>query len=229
MKRSSTLLLGLCVLTLTAGLLWLGSYLTTGRTRLEPLAVASRTPASPSTHSPASPAAAVPATSSPPAVPPPSASQTLATAAGVTPSDQAAASDNAADEGLVTATAALRRQSGETLPLKSVEGLFKQVLLDPVETVQVSLDLEHFDQTKPVRLVANNGGSINRRVGPTVIDPATSGPRAEFTFGVGATRGAYTVEVLQGTRTELFDFWVGPLPPRGDPGPARESNSDAKP
>ena len=132
-------------------------------------------------------------------------------------------------EGPVTATAALKRKSGETLPIKSIDGLFKQVLLDPTETIQIGLDLDHFDQSKPIRLVANNGGSINRRVGPTIIDPATAGSRVDFTFGVGATRGAYTVEALQGTRTELFDFWVGPLPPRGEAGPPRIFTGESQP
>ena len=111
--------------------------------------------------------------------------------------------------------------------MKSVDGLFKQVLLKRTEVIDIVLDLSRFASDKPIRLVANNGGSINRRVGPTIVDPAKVGGVVDFTFGLGATRGAYTVEVLQGTRTELFDFWVGDLLPRGEAGPIRSFSGDA--
>lgn len=124
------------------------------------------------------------------------------------------------DEGPVTATAVVSREKGEKINLKSVDGLFKQVILSPAESIQIDLDLSRFDQSRQIRLIANNGGSINRKIGPTVVDPSGE-THTTFTFGVGATTGAYTVEIMQGTRTEMLDFWVGPLPPRGEAGPNR--------
>lgn len=73
--------------------------------------------------------------------------------------------------------------------------------------------------TEPIRFVAPNGGSINGQGGNVTVSPAASGSSVPVSFTVGKSRGLYTLEMNQGTRTQIFEFWVGTEPPTGRPGP----------
>lgn len=103
-------------------------------------------------------------------------------------------------------------QSSETLDTPD-----SRIALAPVETV--SLDVQLFSSGGVVRLLAPNGGSINGQGGKIEINTSQQPGQLNFTFTPGTTRGCYTVEISQGQSTQILQFWVGPLPPLGQPGP----------
>jgi hypothetical protein len=89
--------------------------------------------------------------------------------------------------------------------------------LDPKESITVDLKLNR--HKGKIRIDAPNGGSINRKRGGTEIDVPPAGQSAHVDFSVGASPGRYTLEVSQANVTETLEFWVGPEPPSGRPGP----------
>jgi hypothetical protein len=95
----------------------------------------------------------------------------------------------------------------------------ERIKLDPRESI--SLDLKLNPGKGQVRIVAPNGGSINHGRGHAAFDPPAQGQSIHFDFDAGETPGRYTIEVAQGLSTKTLEFWVGPEPPQGEPGPAR--------
>lgn len=119
-------------------------------------------------------------------------------------------------EGIIAETRVTRHSHSSALALDSSD---ERVHLDPRESVSLSLKL-HSGKGK-VRFVAPNGGSINRRGGHAEVEPPASGKGIDLDFDVGESPGRYTLEVSRGQATKILEFWVGPEPPLGQPGPER--------
>ena len=93
----------------------------------------------------------------------------------------------------------------------------QRTVLDPRESI--SLDLKLNPGTGKVRVLAPNGGSINRGRGHLEMDAPAQGQAMHLDFDAGDSPGRYTVEVIQGKASKTLEFWVGPEPPVGKPGP----------
>ena len=94
--------------------------------------------------------------------------------------------------------------------------LDSRIKIDPKESVRVDLN---FSAGGRVRIEAPNGGAINHGRGPIEVDTAKQGRAFAVDFTAGENPGRYTVEVSQGNSTKIFQFWVGPEPLQGKPGP----------
>ena len=129
-------------------------------------------------------------------------------------------------EGPITATAQITRGDKSVIEARSLDGEFARILVEPNEVLTIRLALSGFDPNREVRVDADNGGSLNRRLGPLTLPPNQDGNTLEFQYAAGGHRGKYTLYVRQGQRREFMEFWVGPEPPRGQPGPEREFNPD---
>lgn len=145
-----------------------------------------------------------------------------ATAHGASASASSGESLNA-----ISASAVLTRLSGERIELESLDGEFERVLAEPGEMFVVGLRSLTFSRDEPVRIDADHGGSLDRRVGPIDATQIRANGELTFSYSVGGHRGRYTVEISQGPRRELLEFWVGPELPPGEPGPARVFSSPA--
>jgi hypothetical protein len=119
-------------------------------------------------------------------------------------------------QGIIAETRVTRPSHSSSLTLESSD---ERIKLDPRESI--SLDLKLNPGKGKVRLVAPNGGSINRGRGHFEMDPPGQGQGVHLDFDVGDSPGRYTLEVSQGQANKTLEFWVGPEPPQGKPGPER--------
>lgn len=92
--------------------------------------------------------------------------------------------------------------------------------LYPKEAVALSLKINRDkDRKGKVRVVAPNGGQLNRQNKHLEADLPGEGKTLDFEFMPGDGPGRYTVEVSHGAATKTLEFWVGDEPPVGKPGP----------
>ena len=129
-------------------------------------------------------------------------------------------------EGPITATAQIVRGDNSVVEAKSLDGEFARILVEPNEVLKVRLAMTGLEPNREVRIDADNGGSLNRKLGPLTLAANGGAQPVEFQYAVGKHRGKYTLFVRQGTRQEFMEFWVGPEPPQGKPGPDRVFNPD---
>ncbi len=129
-------------------------------------------------------------------------------------------------EGPITATAQIVRSDNSVIEAESLDGEFARILVEPHEVLTIRLALNGLDPNRDVRIDADNGGSLNRKLGPLTLPPTPGEDAVQFHYALGPHRGKYTLYVRQGQRREFMEFWVGPEPPRGRPGPLREFNPD---
>jgi hypothetical protein len=115
---------------------------------------------------------------------------------------------------LVSQVAVSRPVYQTTVTLDSTDS---RINLDAGESAAV--DLQWSGSSGTIRLLAPNGGSINGQGGKVEIAASQQPSDINFTFLVGTKRGRYTVEVSQGQSTQTLEFWAGPEPPLGQPGP----------
>ncbi|MCZ7593223.1 MAG: hypothetical protein M5U15_14275 [Kiritimatiellae bacterium] len=121
----------------------------------------------------------------------------------------------------VTAMAHITRADGSTLDLSAVDGEFERVTVDANEPLHIRLVLRGCDPSEPIRIDADNGGSLNRQVGPLTHFSDSASSEINFQYVTGGHPGRYPLAVSQGTRFELLDIYVGPERLSGQPGPAR--------
>lgn len=129
-------------------------------------------------------------------------------------------------ETLTTATAQVVRGDGRQVDVRSIDGEFDRLLVDPNERLKIRVALRGFDVRRPVLVEADNGGSLNQRVGPLVLQPAAGDGAVEFDFAIGGNTGRYTLLVSQDGRQERMEFRAGPEPPTGQGGPSRNFNPE---
>ena len=129
-------------------------------------------------------------------------------------------------ESLTTATAQIVRGDGSKEAIRSVDGEFDRVQVEPNEHLKIRLALRDFDSGRAVLVEADNGGSLNQRVGPLVLPPAAGEDAIEFDYAIGGNTGRYTLMVSQDGRQERLEFRAGPEPPTGQAGPIRIFNPD---
>ena len=129
-------------------------------------------------------------------------------------------------ESLTTATAQIVRGDGSREDLRSIDGEFDRVQVAPNERLKIRVALRGLDASRPVWVEADNGGSLNQRVGPLVLQPAADNGAIEFGYAIGGNTGRYTLFVSQGGRQELLEFRAGPEPPTGQSGPTRIFNPE---
>lgn len=129
-------------------------------------------------------------------------------------------------ETLTTATAQVVRGDGRQVDVRSIDGEFDRLLVDPNERLKIRVALRGFDVLRPVLVEADNGGSLNQRVGPLVLQPAAGDGAVEFDFAIGGNTGRYTLLVSQDGRQERMEFRAGPEPPTGQSGPPRNFNPE---
>ena len=129
-------------------------------------------------------------------------------------------------ESLTTATAQVVRGDGSQVAIRSLDGEFDRLLVDPNERLKIRVALRGFDVRRPVLIEADNGGSLNQRVGPLVLQPAAGDGAVEFDFAIGGNTGRYTLLVSQDGRQERMEFRAGPEPPTGHSGPSRKFNPE---
>jgi len=118
--------------------------------------------------------------------------------------------------GIVSETRVTRPNHGSAQTLGSLD---ERIGLDPGEAI--ALDVKLNPGTGKVRVTAPNGGLVNRARGHAEFDPPGAGQSIHFEFAAGVSPGRYTLEVAQGLATKTMEFWVGPEPPLGQPGPER--------
>jgi hypothetical protein len=127
-------------------------------------------------------------------------------------------------DSLTTAVAQIIRGDGSKVDMRSIDGEFDYLLVEPNEHLRIRVALKNADDAAPVRIEADNGGSLNRRVGPIVMTPNPGHRSVEFDYSVGGNTGRYTLLISQGRRQERMEFRAGPEPPLGKPGPQRIFN-----
>lgn len=125
----------------------------------------------------------------------------------------------------ISSARATLMSSRESFELLSLDGEFARVVVQPGEVFQVNIQSQRFNGDKPIRIDADNGGTLNREFGPIENLVAGAAGDFSFSFALGEHRGLYTVEASQGDQRELFEFWVGMEPPSGSPGPSRVFSS----
>jgi hypothetical protein len=146
-----------------------------------------------------------------------------ATHEGVTHSREPTVEEIAAS---ATAEAQIVRADRNRVRARAWAGQFERIFVEPNEALAIRLTLAKQDTSQPVRIEADNGGSLNRRLGPLVLNPGAQGGPLEFQYAVGMHRGRYTLLVTQGSREELMEFWVGDPMPLGQAGPPRAFSGD---
>lgn len=129
---------------------------------------------------------------------------------------------------LTTAEAQITRGDGSAVEMRAIDGEFARLQVEPNEILGIRLALRNLDAGRPVQIDADNGGSINRRLGPLVLVPDPASPELAFSYALGPHRGKYTLLVSQGRRQELLEFSVGPDAPLGQPGPIRSFDSETR-
>ena len=129
-------------------------------------------------------------------------------------------------ESLTTATAQVVRGDGSQVAIRSLDGEFDRLLVDPNERLKIRVALRGFDAGRTILVEADNGGSLNQRVGPLVLQPAAGDGAVEFDFAIGGNTGRYTLLVSQDGRQERMEFRAGPEPPTGQSGPPRNFNPE---
>jgi hypothetical protein len=100
---------------------------------------------------------------------------------------------------------------------RTLDSVDARINVDQQEAVSINLNLA--SDNGRVRLEAPNGGAIDGRGGPVEHDPKAHGRNVNFTFQIGPNPGRYTLEISQGNHTRTLEFWAGPEPPQGKPGP----------
>jgi hypothetical protein len=100
---------------------------------------------------------------------------------------------------------------------RTLDSVDARINVDPTESVSINVALA--SDNGRVRLEAPNGGAINGRGGVVEHEPLTQGRNLNFNFQVGTNPGRYTLEISQGNHTRTLEFWAGPEPPQGKPGP----------
>lgn len=100
---------------------------------------------------------------------------------------------------------------------RTLDSVDARINVDQSEAVGINLSL--VSDHGLVRLEAPNGGAINGRRGPVEHDPKTHGRNLNLSFQIGTNPGRYTLEITQGKHTRTLEFWAGPQPPQGKPGP----------
>lgn len=100
---------------------------------------------------------------------------------------------------------------------RTLDSVDARINVDPTEAVSIILALA--SDNGRVRLESPNGGAINGRGGVFEHDPQTQGRNLNLSFQVGTNPGRYTLEISQGNHTRTLEFWAGPEPPQGKPGP----------
>jgi hypothetical protein len=117
-------------------------------------------------------------------------------------------------EGIIAETRLTRPSHSSSSTLGSSD---ERIKLDPRESV--SLDVKLNAGKGKIRFVAPNGGSINHGHGHLEMDAPAQEQSMHLDFDAGESPGRYTVEVIQGNASKTLEFWVGPEPPVGKPGP----------
>lgn len=122
-------------------------------------------------------------------------------------------------EALTTAAAQIVRGDGSKWDVRSIDREFERLHVDPNESLHIRVALKGFDANRPVLIEADNGGSLNRRVGPLALLPGSEDGAVEFDYAIGGSKGRYTLFISQGDRQELLEFYAGQEPPTGQSGP----------
>ncbi len=125
-----------------------------------------------------------------------------------------------------TATAWIVRGGGTRVELKAVDHEFTRLDVETNEVLTIRLSLAKGDSARPVLVEADNGGSLERQVGPLVLPPAEEGHPREFRYAVGGNKGKYSLCISQGDRQEVLPFYAGQEPRTGVGGPPRSFHPD---
>lgn len=120
-----------------------------------------------------------------------------------------------------TATAQIVRGDGSRVEVRSIEREFERLMVDTNEVLSIRIALNDVDPRRTVLVEADNGGCLNRRLGPLVLQPAAADGAIEFQYAIGGSKGKYTLFVSQGARQELLEFFAGQEPATGRSGPPR--------
>ncbi len=129
-------------------------------------------------------------------------------------------------ESLTTATAQITRGDGSRLEIRSIDHEYDPLTVDPNETLKMRIALKGYDKTRPILIEADNGGSLNQKVGPLSLMPDPENGVVEFQYAVGGNTGKYTILLSQGNRQEFMELWAGPEMPVGQSGPTRSYNPE---
>ena len=127
-------------------------------------------------------------------------------------------------ESMTTATAQITRGDGSKLDIRSIDHEFGRLMVETNEVLTIRLALRDVDNARGVLLEADNGGSLNRQLGPVALLPLPGDGAIEFQYAIGGHRGKYTLFATQGDRQELLEFIAGQEPPTGQSGPPRYFN-----
>jgi hypothetical protein len=142
--------------------------------------------------------------------------------------EEAAAEATAEPDGEppATATAWIVRGDGTRVELKAIDHEFARLDVETNEVLTIRLSLTKGDSARPVLVEADNGGSLERQVGPLVLPPAEDGISREFRYAVGGNKGKYSLCISQGDRQEVLPFYAGQEPRTGVGGPPRSFHPD---
>lgn len=129
-------------------------------------------------------------------------------------------------ESLTTATAQITRGDGSKLEIRSIDHEFEPLKVTPNEILEIRVAFQGFDAARPILAEADNGGSLNRQVGPLNLMPDPENGAVGFQYSIGGNPGKYTLYLSQGDRQEFLEFWAGPESPVGQAGSPRSFNSE---
>lgn len=125
-----------------------------------------------------------------------------------------------------TATARIIRGDGSQAEIRSIDHEYERLLVEPNEILKIRVALKDGMAHSPILVEADNGGSLNRQVGPLALQPSAQDEAIEFEYAVGGNPGKYTLFVSQGNRQEFMEIWAGPEMPVGQAGPPRAFKSE---
>ena len=124
-------------------------------------------------------------------------------------------------EPVATATAQIVRGDGSRIDVRSIDREFERLMVETNEVLSIRVALNDVDPRRTILVEADNGGSLNRRVGPLALQPSVDAGSIEFQYAVGGNKGKYTLFISKGDRQELMSFYAGREPQTGQSGPPR--------
>lgn len=103
---------------------------------------------------------------------------------------------------------------GVELPVSDGEVLVR-TQVSKGQSARLKVASQGWQPDRPLAISAPDGGRIILAEGTDSMVRSDGSLNVDFLFEVGASPGAYVVEIKQGGHSLTIPFWAGPLPPRG--------------
>jgi hypothetical protein len=107
------------------------------------------------------------------------------------------------------------------LNLNTSEGDFPTILAAPKEGMKIALTVPASLVGKAIQIRAGDGGVVKGATdGAFSVAAEGNEGLLKFEYFLGGTTGRSSLKILAPGYMQILEFWVGPRPPQGAPGPA---------